>query len=422
MVFFTLISIMTLLSTFCDKEPKHSTFPKHENPSPELSAGSLNQLFYWWFNSTTWKGFRNPLTVADVYNINPQFKTAEVAPKFDKNFQASVEKNSNSSSDAPKADESVESLVVTSGSVLSALWNSFNGLFLFALFLRIIADLLQFAQPFLLGALIEYVANDGALWKGLILTFTFFGISFLLAILNNYQVFVAFQVSFKVRASLISAIYRKALKISSTAKRDTTIGEIVNLMAVDAHRFFETIVYLFYGLTTPLIMGLALYFLWLVIGVSAFAGLAVLILMFPISGVIANEMQKVQSKQMTVKDERVKSITEILAGIKVIKFYAWEKSFQEQIAETRQKELHHLRSAALLNSCTEFIWTLAPFLVSFATFTTYVLLGNSLTPDVAFVSIVLFNILRLPITLRKHFGIIILILQFSPFYFSANDN
>jgi ATP-binding cassette, subfamily C (CFTR/MRP), member 1 len=234
-----------------------------------------------------------------------------------------------------------------------------------------------------------------------VLTFAFFAVSFVLALLNGQQMLIAYHVGVQIRTSLISAIYRKALKISSAAKKDTTVGEIVNLMAVDAHRFFEMSPYILIGVTAPMVMGLALYFLYTVVYAAAFAGLAVLILMFPISGVIASRMQTLQYSQMSVKDERVKSISEILAGIKVIKFYAWEPSFQQSIDETRNKELSYLRGVAVLNAATEFIWTLTPFLVSFVTFTTYVLLGGDLTARVAFMSIVLFNILRLPMTMRE---------------------
>ena len=34
---------------------------------------------------------------------------------------------------------------------------------------------------------------------------------------------------------------------------------------------------------------------------------------------------------MEAKDNRVKLINELLAGIKVVKFYAWEKHFQRKV-------------------------------------------------------------------------------------------
>lgn len=61
----------------------------------------------------------------------------------------------------------------------------------------------------------------------------------------NGQYFLkTFVVGYRIRTGLISAIYKKSLRISSAAKKDTTVGEIVNLMSVDAQRFFELVSYL----------------------------------------------------------------------------------------------------------------------------------------------------------------------------------
>lgn len=239
------------------------------------------------------------------------------------------------------------------------------GPFSFALFLRFTIDLLQFGSPMVLGALINYIATDGALWKGLLMTFTLFIISFLMAILNGHQSIIAYGVGFRMRTSLISAVYRKALRISSAAKRTTTVGEIVNLMAVDSNRFLEMIPYLMLTISAPFTMGLAIYLLWNTIGVAVFSGLAVLIVMFPLSGVIANALKNLQFKQMKIKDERVKLTNEILNGIKVLKLYAWEPSFENLIAETRETEIKTLRKAAMYNAITEFQWFVLKHLKNF---------------------------------------------------------
>ena len=36
-------------------------------------------------------------------------------------------------------------------------------------------------------------------------------------------------------------------------------------------------------------------------------------------------------KQMFMKDERVRVITEILAGVKILKLFSWEESFIDKI-------------------------------------------------------------------------------------------
>lgn len=70
-----------------------------------------------------------------------------------------------------------------------------------------------------------------------------------------------------------------------------------------------------------------------------------------------------QVQQMKFKDSRIKLMNEILNGIKVLKLYAWEPSFLEQIEGIRQSELHLLRKGAYLQAVSTFIWVCTPFLV-----------------------------------------------------------
>lgn len=210
-----------------------------------------------------------------------------------------------------------------------------------------------------------------------------------------------FLVGFRIRSALISAIYRKALKVSSSAKRDTTVGEIVNLMAVDAQRFFELISYLHLLWSSPLVMGVAIFLLWQQLGPSVLAGLAVMILMFPLNAYIAVKLRTYQVKQMIKKDHRVKLMNEILSGMRVLKLYAWEPSFEQTIQGVRDEEMVILRQTAMFNAGTFFVWSMAPFLVTLASFATYVLVdeNNVLDPGTAFVSLALFNILRMPMAM-----------------------
>lgn len=84
----------------------------------------------------------------------------------------------------------------------------------------------------------------GPLWQGLVWVFALFLVTFLSSLFNGQYFLKTFVVGFRIRSGLISAIYRKSLRISSAAKKDTTVGEIVNLMSVDAQRFFELVSYL----------------------------------------------------------------------------------------------------------------------------------------------------------------------------------
>ena len=69
---------------------------------------------------------------------------------------------------------------------------------------------------------------------------------------------------------------------------------------------------------TPVVISVAIYFLYQQVGTAAFAGLAFLCVLVPINGVyLANKIQQQQGHQMQKKDIRLKYINEILNGIKV---------------------------------------------------------------------------------------------------------
>ena len=54
--------------------------------------------------------------------------------------------------------------------------------------------------------------------------------------------YIMYLISVWVKTALISAIYRKSLNVSSSGKKDTTTGEVVNLMSVDTQRVVDSIV------------------------------------------------------------------------------------------------------------------------------------------------------------------------------------
>ena len=56
------------------------------------------------------------------------------------------------------------------------------------------------------------------------------------------------------------------------ARKDYTSGDIVNLIAVDCSKIEEAVTFLNQIWAIPLQIGLAIYFLWQVIGVSVFVG------------------------------------------------------------------------------------------------------------------------------------------------------
>uniref|UniRef100_V5I844 ABC-type glutathione-S-conjugate transporter n=1 Tax=Anoplophora glabripennis TaxID=217634 RepID=V5I844_ANOGL len=408
MIYYPLVLLMFLLNCFADKPPRESVYPKTERPCPEENVSFLSRLLFSWFDSLAWTGFRKPLETTDLWDMNPEDTAKEVVPLFEKNWLKVLEKSrSYSATQNAQFKSDIDSVAFVNSkkkkeaSVLPALLKSFWPMFVFGSILKLVQDVLTFASPQILGYIITYVREGQYEWRGYFFSAMLFIAATVQTLLMAQYFNRMFIVGMRIRTALISTIYRKSLKISNSARKETTVGEIVNLMSVDAQKFIELTAFLNMIWSAPLQIILSLYFLWYELGPSVLAGLAVMIILIPVNGFIANKVKTLQIKQMKNKDERVKLMNEILSGIKVLKLYAWEPSFENQVLKIRNKEIKVLKSSAYLHAGTSFIWACAPFLVSLVTFATFVLVdeNNVLDANKAYVSISLFNILRMPMSM-----------------------
>ncbi|CRL00438.1 CLUMA_CG013703, isoform B [Clunio marinus] len=411
MIFFPTSALLTFLNCFVDSEANETKYPKVDKPCPELGASFLSKIFFRWFDSFIWLGYRRPLENGDLWHMKPEDTSTEVTPRFLKYWNKSVAKNSQiepapaiSSATFKKSSASVNFATAKTNkpaSILPALIKAFGGTFLFGSCLKLFQDVLTFASPQVLRMLINFIEGGQPAWRGYLYAGLLFGIASTQTLFLAQYFHRMFIVGLRIRTALISAIFRKALVMSNSARKESTVGEIVNLMAVDAQRFMDLVTYLNMIWSAPLQISLAIYFLWGILGPSVLAGLAVMIILIPVNGVIANKAKNLQIRQMKNKDERVKLMNEVLNGMKVLKLYAWEPSFEKQVLKIRDKEVHVLKQAAYLNAGTSFIWSCAPFLVSLVTFATYVMSSeeNILTPTRAFVCLTLFDMIRMPLAL-----------------------
>ncbi|KAJ2385955.1 hypothetical protein GGI05_004534, partial [Coemansia sp. RSA 2603] len=102
------------------------------------------------------------------------------------------------------------------------------------------------------------------------------------------------------------------------------------------------------------------------------------------------------------KDKRIKIITEVLNGIKIIKLYAWEMPFIKKISHIRNiLELGAVKDYGIYQSITTLFSTVLPFMVTFCSFATYSLFDNKshgpLNMQLVFVSMSLFEMINDPL-------------------------
>ena len=140
-----------------------------------------------------------------------------------------------------------------------------------------------------------------------------------------------------------------------------SVGETINLMAIDTQRFMDLAGNISQVWSSPLMIVLCQYFLWQYLGPSSLAGLALMVITIPVDTVIAKKLKKLQLANMKNKDERIKIMNEILDGVKIVKLYAWEPSFVKKVVDIRDKELHTFRWIAYLQAILTFIFSATPF-------------------------------------------------------------
>ncbi|KAH0501077.1 canalicular multispecific organic anion transporter 2 [Microtus ochrogaster] len=406
-IYFALVLCALILSCFKDKPPLFSTENIDPNPCPEASAGFLSRLSFWWFTKLAILGYRRPLEESDLWTLNEEDCSHKLVQRLLEEWQKQQAARPQAAAVEQKIPGEDEVLLKArpksqKPSFLWALVRTFTSSLLMGVGFKLIQDLLSFINPQLLSILIRFISDPTApSWWGFLLAGLMFVSSMMQTLIIHQYYHSIFVMALRLRTAIIGVIYRKALVITNSVKRESTVGEMVNLMSVDAQRFMDVSPFINLLWSAPLQVILAIYFLWQILGPSVLAGVAVIVLLIPLNGAVSMKMRSYQVRQMKFKDSRIKLMNEILNGIKVLKLYAWEPSFLEQIEGIRQSELHLLRKGAYLQAVSTFIWVCTPFLVTLITLGVYVCVdeNNVLDAEKAFVSLSLFNILKIPLNM-----------------------
>ncbi|XP_029926660.1 ATP-binding cassette sub-family C member 2 [Myripristis murdjan] len=434
-----------ILSALADVPPEVEKLGKK---NPELRAAFLSRITFNWFNSMVIKGYKRPLVQEDLWDLNEADSTGYINQLFQSTMQSELhaarirfqnslkkpacrnrdsvqeegiqnglsnglgkgvsqdvlmmeEKGKNKDKKEKKNKKKEEENYPTSW-LIPTIYKTFKWVLIESAIFKLIQDLLSFASPQLLKMMVSF-ADDKSIytWKGYIYALLLLVVAILQSLCLQQYFQRCFVLGMKVRTAIMAAVYKKSLVVSNDARKESTVGETVNLMSADAQRFNDVTNFIHLLWSCPLQIALAIVFLWFELGPSVLAGLAVMVLMVPVNGLLATKARNIQIENMKFKDRRMKIMNEILNGIKILKLYAWELSFQKQVGDIREDELKVMRNFAYLTSVSTFIFTCAPALVSLVSFAVFVGVSpdNILNAEKAFTAISLFNILRFPLAM-----------------------
>ncbi|KAG0221149.1 hypothetical protein BGW41_007173, partial [Actinomortierella wolfii] len=304
-------------------------------------------------------------------------------------------------------------------SLLKAIAIAQRGLLIPFLTTRIIAILLSYALPECLKYFILFIEDyseakkfperypDGTPSKkiGFQLSILMFVVMLATTVMTAASTHIGYSLASSIRASLIQMIYRKSLLLSPEARQENSIGAIVNHMSVDAEIWINALHYLPCFITTPIELLLASFLLYRHMGWSVIGGIAVVVIMNPLQSLLSRMKVKAESGKLKKMDLRVRSMNEILAGIKIIKLYGWEDSSRAKVEEIRRQEIDLLKQSCVADSYMRIVYSSATLPMALVTFALYTTIGGpgwtpgKMTADIIVVSIALFGMLSRPISL-----------------------
>lgn len=259
---------------------------------------------------------------------------------------------------------------------------------------------LNLTKPVLVNAFIHRISlpfgGREDLTLALALALLLGGVSFI-GSLSLQHYFLRMLGSYQIFTNVISRmIFKHSLMLTQKARSESQLGDIVNYMGSDSDSVSD-IGMITGELQTSLLTILgccALLFYYL--GTTAFGSVALLLLMVPLTRKIARSFSTLDLELMKQRDRRVTLMSQVLNGIRVVKFFAWEKSVAKEVGEVRSEELSARKKLARAESLATLSYVAVSTLVLFGTLGLHILRGRELSPELAFTCVSIFALLEEP--------------------------
>ena len=201
----------------------------------------------------------------------------------------------------------------------------------------------------------------------------------------------------KAYGAIVSTIYSKILRVSPATNKEFTQGQIINFIQVDSEKVSQ-VAFVFPGVAKlPFQLIFALVYLFYYFGVYIFIALGVCLVIVFINFFFAVINAKFQEKVLSLKDNRMKTTTEIISNVKVIKLNCWTKYFLAKVLNWRNKELSTFKYTLILNSIEIFNFVILIPMLTLITFLVFIRSGHEMSLSDAFMAITVLHGLQEPV-------------------------
>ncbi|KAF9988832.1 hypothetical protein BGZ75_008458 [Mortierella antarctica] len=265
-----------------------------------------------------------------------------------------------------------------------------------------LGDACQISAPLLLQQVIKFINSSNTdspppAWHGYIIAVGMVLITIMQNLCYQRWNLDSMVMGILVRGSLIDMVFRKATALSAYSHLVYPDGAVVNLMSTDTSRIDTAMLSIMLVISVPIYTMIIVGLLVHLLGASALLGAAILILVNPIQGWIMSKLAPIRKQASEYTDSRIRLTSEVLQGIKVIKFFAWECNFLQKLSEIRKLELYNVGKLLLIRGMVAATSASLPVFASAFSFVLYSAIGNTLSPEIIFPALAFFTVLRIPL-------------------------
>ncbi|KAJ2213747.1 hypothetical protein EV179_003546 [Coemansia sp. RSA 487] len=230
------------------------------------------------------------------------------------------------------------------------------------------------------------------------------------SLFENYGRWIGGHIGFRFKGIMVAELSAKTLCRSKNNSSDlegnaagasnqkssvATDGKIMNLLTADLERLSKLCKYLDQIFSYSLSLGIGVWYMYQLLGVSALFGLSLTAVYIPLSKLMLARLAYSEKMVNVVSDKRISMITELVQGIKTVKLFGWEAHFLKNINNQREYQLIYLWKNALWRLFIKAIVMLGPMLIIIVMFATHVaVLGKELTAEIAFTTISVYQLVR----------------------------
>ncbi|RHN73198.1 putative xenobiotic-transporting ATPase [Medicago truncatula] len=346
--------------------------------SPYACSSVLSKTVWYWMNPLLNKGYQTPLKLEDVPLLPLDFRAEKMSELFQNNW--------------PKPEENSKHPVGVT--LFRCFWKhiAFTG------FLAIIKLCVMYVGPLLIESFVDFTSRkDGTSSEGIVLISILFAAKSLEVLSSHQFNFHSQKLGMLVRSSIITSVYKKGLRLSSSSRQAHGTGQIVNHMAVDAQQLSDLMMQFHPIWLMPLQVSAALFLLYSYVGVSVVASILGIAIVSFFTLYRTKSSNSFQFQIMRSRDSRLKATNELLNNMRVIKFQAWEEYFGNKIQQFREAEHGWIGKFLYYFAVNMGILGTASITVAVLTFGTATFIGTPLKAGTVFTITSIIKILQEPL-------------------------